>query len=99
MDRRSLAALITLNLVLVISLAAVSLSPQPAVAQFGGGREYLMLAGEAVGRTSQNVVYIADTSSQILAAIIFNSSNNKFELVARRDLQNDSRAGGGGGRR
>lgn len=98
MDRRSLGALITLNLVLTSALAVVSLSPQPASAQFSGSREYLMIAGEAVGRTSQNVVYIADTSSQKLAAIIFNSSNNKFELVARRDLQSDSRAGGGGRR-
>ncbi len=96
MNRRSLGALIALNLVLVIALAMVSLTAQPAAAQFGGGSDYIMISGQVTGRQSQNVVYVVETNSARMIALFFNSANNQLSVIAGRDLGRDSRATGGG---
>jgi len=98
MNKRSLGALVVLNLVLVIALAVVSLSPQPAEAQFGGGSNYIMIAGEITGRTNQNAVYIVETQSARMISVLFNSSNKTFQVIAGCDLAADARAAGGGPR-
>ena len=95
MNRRSLGALVALNVVLVVAVAVVSLTPPPASAQLMAGNNYVMIAGEAVGRTSQNVVYIVQTNTQRMIAVMFNSSNNTFETVAGRDLARDTESGTG----
>ncbi len=96
MNRRSLGALIALNLVLVIALAMVSLTAQPAAAQFGGGSDYIMISGRVTGRQSQNVVYVVETNSARMIALFFNSANNQLSVIGGRDLGRDSRVTGGG---
>ena len=99
MNKRSLGALIVLNLVLVVAIAVVSLSPQPAAAQLGGINDYVMIAGQVSDRNNQNVVYIVQTNTQRMIAVIFNSSNNTFDVIAGRDLANDALVGSTRGRR
>ncbi len=85
MNRKTLRVLAVLNVVLLIALGVVGLSPTPAQAQLARA-EYLMLSGDVLGRTQQAMVYIVDLASNRIAAVIFNSSNNKFEVVAGVDL-------------
>jgi hypothetical protein len=85
MNRKTLRALAVLNIVLLIGLAVVGLTPTPAQAQLARA-EYLMVSGEVVGRNQQAIVYIVDLASNRIAAVIFNSSNNKFQVVAGVNL-------------
>lgn len=94
MNKRSLGMLIGLNLVL---LAAVTLSVfinQPASAQFGLPGDYVMVAGDVTGR-KQAAVYILDLKSERMAAVMFDSRNQRLEVIAGRELSNDMRAGPG----
>jgi hypothetical protein len=94
MNKRSLAALIALNVLLLVALAVTLATPEPAQAQFGAaGRQYLMIAGEVAGRSSQAAVYIIDTQSTRMVAVLFNSNNNTFEFVAGRTVGDDVAAG------
>ncbi len=91
MNRRSLAGLILINAVLLASLVVAGFSPQPAAAQFGGaGGDYLMIAGDVTGRNSQAAIYIIDMRSGRIAAILFNGSNNTLEIVAGRNVSEDT---------
>jgi len=91
MNRRSLAGLILINAVLLASLVVAAFSPQPASAQFGGGGgDYLMIAGNVTGRDAQAAVYIIDMRSGRVAAIMFNGSNNTLELIAGRNVSDDT---------
>ncbi len=89
--KKSLTALIVLNVALILGIAIVTLSPnpQPALAQLGGGSTYTMLAGEATGVTQEQVVYIVDTRSYRVAAITFNSGTTQFRDIAGRELLAD----------
>lgn len=98
MNRRSLAALILINAVLFAALAVTSLTP-PAYGQLGLGGNFMMIAGQIRGRNNQNVVYVIDQQSSQMVALIFNSSNNKFEYIGGRRISDDARnAPAGGGR-
>jgi hypothetical protein len=91
MNRRSLAGLILINAVLLASLVVVGFSPAPASAQFGsGGGKYLMISGEVTGRSSQAAVYVIDMNSGRVAAILFNGSNNNLEIIAGRNVSEDT---------
>jgi len=94
MSKRSLGALIVLNLVLFIGLAVVSLPTEPARAQFGGGPNYLMISGQTVGRDSQDAVYVAELSTAKVVALFINTANNTIEVVAGRDVRGDFARGG-----
>lgn len=98
MNKRSLGALVALNLVLVIALAVISLTPLPAKAQLGGGGDYLMIAAQSSTRKAQKVVYILDARQGRIAAVIFNSSNNTFQSLAGVNLLEDFQRAGGGSR-
>ena len=91
MNKRSLAGLILINAVLLAALVVTSFSPEPAQAQFGGGGgQYLMIAGDASGRSSQAAVYITDLRSGKIVAVMFNSSNNTLDFIASRDVGKDA---------
>ena len=90
MNKRSLGALIVLNVVLLAALLIVSVSPRPAQAQFGTSVDYVMIAGQTAARNNQNVVYIVDTRSQRMAALLFQSANNTLDFIAVRDLSADA---------
>jgi hypothetical protein len=91
MNRRSLGALIALNLALSAALALITLaSPSPAEAQLGGPRpQYTMIAGAATGRDNQAMIYIIETTTGRVLATFFNSANNRFEVMASRDVSGD----------
>jgi hypothetical protein len=90
MNKRSLAGLILINAVLLASLVVTGLSPAPAQAQFGGGGQYLMIAGDVVGRSAQAAVYVVEISSGRVAAIMFNGSNKSLEIIAGRNVAEDA---------
>ena len=94
MNKRSLTALIALNVVLVAALAVVNLAPQPASAQSFVRAQYMMVAGDAVGRPEQ-VIYIIEVTTGRVAAIIFNGSNNTFDILDGRNLTSDLQGAGG----
>ncbi len=97
MNKRSLAGLILINAVLLASLVVTAFSPKEAQAQFGGGGgQYLMIAGDVTGRSSQQAVYIIDMRSSRVAAIMFNGSNNSLEIIAGRDVRQDASRPAGG---
>ena len=76
---------------LMASLVGAAFSPEPAAAQFGsGGGEYLMIAGDVTGRDAQAAVYIIDMRSGRVAAILFNGSNNTLDLIAGRNVSDDT---------
>lgn len=85
MNKKTLRALAVLNVVLLTALAIVGLTPQPAQGQLARA-EYLMVSGEVQGRTQQAMIYVVDLASNKIAAIIFNTSNNKLQVVAGVNL-------------
>jgi len=97
-NRRSLAALVLINAVLLSALAVTTLTP-PAHAQFGGAGSFMMIAGQPRGRDNQNVIYIIDQQTSQMVAMMFNSSNNKFEYIGTRRISDDARGGAPGGTR
>ena len=96
MTRKSLGALIVLNLVLLLGLAAVTVPTPQAEAQVRRGSAYIMIAGQVTGRDSQNAVYITELNSGKMAAMFFNGANEKVEWIAGRDLTKDTGRGGSG---
>lgn len=91
MNKRSLGVLVALNALLLIGLAVVSLTSQPAVAQFGMRGDYAMIAGQATGRDDQAAVYILELKSQKMIALMFDSRNKKLQTIAGRVVGNDMR--------
>lgn len=90
MNKRSLAGLILINAVLLASLVVTAFSPAPAQAQFGAGGQYLMIAGDVVGRDAQAAVYIIELQTGRVAAVLFNGSNNTLEFIAGRNVSEDA---------
>ncbi|MCX5658286.1 MAG: hypothetical protein NTW19_01020 [Planctomycetota bacterium] len=82
MNRQTLGALVALNLVLVLALAIVGFTPQPAAAQNFVRPQYMMIAGEVPGRV-EATIYVIELASSRVAAIIFRSSDNRFEVLAQ----------------
>lgn len=92
MNRRSLAALILINAVLLAALVVTTLTP-PARAQFGAAGNYLMVAGQVRGRNNQNAIYLIDQQSSRIVAVLFNSGTDKLQFIASRSFAEDARAG------
>ena len=91
MNKRSLGALIALNVALVVALVATILSPQPAQAQGLGGANFIMVSGEAsLVNGGQEVVYVIETNSGRILPIIYNGSTNQWTTpYPVHDLAND----------
>ena len=96
MNRRSLAALILVNAVLLAALVTSLASPQAAQAQFGGGSQYLMISGASQVRNDQAVVYVVDTRSGAIVSLIYSSANNRIEPLGGRLISQDTQQSGGG---
>lgn len=96
MNRRSLAALVTVNAALLAALVVTLFSPQPAHGQFGAASQYTMIAGQSQLRNDQAIVYVIDTRSGALVSLLFNAANNRLEPVGSRVLSQDTGNGGGG---
>lgn len=82
MNKQTLGALVALNLVLLVALAAVAFAPQQAQAQNFVRPQYVMIAGEVPGRV-ENTIYVVELASSRVAAVIFRSSDNRFEVLAQ----------------
>lgn len=89
MNRKTLGALIALNVVLLAGLAAVVLSPKQAQAQGFGRANYLMIAGDITGREQQAAIYVIETNSGRMISLIFNGSNNTWEVIGSREVGRD----------
>ena len=89
MNKRSLGALIALNIALLVGLLAAVLSPQQASGQNFVKAQYLMIAGNIQARDQQAMVYIIEMNSGRMAAVLFNSANKNLDVVDGRILAND----------
>lgn len=91
MDKRSLGALVALNLVLLGAVMATMLMPEPAQGQLGALNkvQYLMVAGDVTGRRQQAAVYIIETNTAKMVALFFNSGTNNIEVVGGREIGPD----------
>jgi hypothetical protein len=95
MNKRHLKGLLALNAALLLALGLTALAPERAPAQLGGsGGEFLMVAGDTRQRNQQQVVYILEKNTGMLAAGLFSSNNNNWEWIDARPV----RAEGGRGR-
>lgn len=91
MNLKTLRALIAFNVVLLLSLVMVTLTPAPAQGQFAGA-EFIMVSGQTAGRAQQNVVYIINLNTAQMAAVIYNSADNSFTVVDAVNMMNDLQA-------
>ena len=91
MNRRSLGVLVALNLALLVGVLVVSLSPDPAAAQGfrGRGGNYFMIAGQVEGLPQQAGVYILNLQDGELYWLLYNSDNDRLEVIAGRDVATD----------
>lgn len=95
MNARSLAALVLINAALLAGLVVTLFTPQRAEAQFGGGSQYLMIAGQTKGMNDASLVYILDVRTARMIAVVYNASNDELSFVAARDMRNDITSGAG----
>lgn len=96
MNKRSLGALITLNVALLAALALVALTPPNAEAQLRRPGQYLMIPGESRGRPQENMIYLLEIGTARMVALTFNSSNNRMQTFGVRVVGDDINARGGG---
>ena len=91
MNKRSLGALVALNLVLLFGVLVVSLTPGPAGAQGfkGRGGNYFMIAGQVEGLPQQAGIYILNLDAGELYWLLYNSDNDRLEPVSARDVATD----------
>jgi hypothetical protein len=85
MKDRILWALVALNVLLVITLAARYSSQNSAMAQARRPSDYIMIPGEVTGGSSA-VVYIIDTSNGILGAGTYDDSRKEINTMPPIDL-------------
>ena len=81
-------ALIALNAVLLVVLAAVTFAPS-ATAQMRARGDYTMVAGGA-NNVQSSVVYIIDTVNQEMTAMTYDSATRTVRGLAYRNLAADA---------
>ena len=88
MNRRSLAALVVLNIVLVLALVLSSFTSEQTFAQeFGNnGGSYTMIAGKISGRSKNDGVYIIRVYDGKTIAAYYDGSSRKFKTIRGVDL-------------
>ena len=95
MNKRSLGALVALNVFLLVALVMVSLTPERAQAQPFGRASYIMIAGQAIGQNQRNAVYIIETRTAKMVAVMWNGGNKRLDIIAGRPLAQDFKGGAG----
>lgn len=87
----NLKALLAINLLLLVLLAAVTWGGSIATAQNDARPrgEYTMVAGPAQG-TDSSVIYLVDAINQELTAVTYNTSTKRIDGVAYRNLRRDA---------
>lgn len=90
MNRKSVNALVVLNLVLLVALFVIGMAPSPATAQgLGGGPEFLMIAGKSTIRDNVSTVYLMELQTASMIAVQFDTRNDSLEVVGTRNLGAD----------
>ena len=89
MNKRSLGALIALNVALLAAVLAVTVMPQPAAAQLKGRDRYAMVSGKSIGRSSQDVVYVMNLTNGQVIAFLYESVNKRVTVVGGMDFSAD----------
>ena len=89
MNRKSLGALVALNVVLLLALMFVALAPSTTHAQFNQ-QAYIMIAarGKNVPQ-DRHIIYITELSTAKMVAVIYDSQKETFDWIAGRPLAND----------
>ena len=88
MSKRSIGVLVLVNVVLLAALFVLGFASPRAYAQLGRG-EYMIIAGEVTGRSSQSAVYLVDLRNQAMAALLFDTRNNRLQTIAVRRINDD----------
>lgn len=89
MTRSSIAALISLNGLLIAALAWVEWSPRAQAQAMSRTRaSYAMTGGTLMG-VSQGVVYIVNETDQELIALMWNERTKQFQGLGYRNLAAD----------
>lgn len=99
MNKKQFRALLTLNLVLLALLAAVSLSSN-ANAQRSASRArgvYTMVAGQVQGM-EEAAIYIVDANNQELIALHWDQGQRALAPIGQRNMATDAKTAIGGGR-
>lgn len=94
MQDRRVRALVTLNGVLLVVLAVLTLAPGSATAQSRTPRahgQYAIVGGTIQGRTSA-AVFVVDASNEEMVALLWDSSRRRYQAVGYRDLRADREA-------
>lgn len=89
MNRKTLGALIALNVVLLAGLAAVTMTPKQAQAQGFSRANFLMISGEITAREQQAAIYVVETNSGRMISLLFNGSNNTWQVIGSREIAKD----------
>lgn len=96
MNARTLGGLIAVNAALLIGLAVASFSGTPSArAQAARPGDYTMIAGNVAGRNNQQVVYVIETQTSRVVALLYSSANNSVEVLDGRVIGTDLTAGRG----
>lgn len=97
MNRKQLSGLVALNAVLLVLVLALSFSPKPAQAQFGGVRagNYAMVSVESRARTADAIVIFDLNRGAMLATYYkaLGATRGEFELVDGRLIAQDFEGG------
>jgi len=90
MNRRSLGALVALNVLLLAALAVTSLAPAPVSGQIRTTKgDYRMVAGTWSGGGNRLMIYILDNTSTKVLPVIYDSAANSLTPVPGRIVNDD----------
>jgi len=95
MKRKALHTLIAVNVVMLLALVFITLTPAPAQAQFSGA-QYIMVGGAVAGRTQQNAVYIIELQTARMITIFYNGASKRVEVVGQNSILDDIQNFGSG---
>jgi hypothetical protein len=98
-NKKQFRALLTLNIVLLALLGAVSLASSTS-AQQGAGRArgvYTMVAGQ-IQPLEESAIYIVDANNQEIIAMHWDQGQRKLAPLGHRSMSTDSQVKTGGRR-
>ena len=89
MNQRSLAALVFLNLTLLVAIIVTVMPSSTITAQVPSAGNFAMIATQTNTR-QQDIIYVLDKSTGQIAAFIYNGSINEFEIIGGRSIKKDA---------
>ncbi len=95
MNRKTLGALIALNLALLGAMAALSFTPRAQGAAMVRG-DYTMISANVAGRDSQAMIFVTELRTGRIAAFFYNSAQNEYQQIDGRTISDDVTAISGG---